>query len=325
MLSLKKLNVLALMLLLIPSGWLLADGSQTAASPLKILMVLWRGETAAEQGFIDELQQQHVNLEITRINANQDRNRLAEHLWKLAPSIEQFDTIYSFGTTASVMTKTIIRGRAPQLYSMVSNPSEAGLSPDNPESPPLTGSTDAIPARLKLDIARQLFDIQSIGFLFNSREQNARVQLEELEQLCEELGIRLQILRVAPNSESLENQLARLQAGNIEIDTLYLPSDSYIISQSKVIMTALKQTPYKVIGATESSVRDGALLAIAPDYHALGRDLAQRLVALKASHFRSHLAPITVENPRIIYNEATRLRLNIQIPEALAGKMEPIQ
>ncbi len=324
MLTLKKITTLALILLLIPGALVAASASLPAASPLKILMVLWRGETAAEQGFIDELQQQQIAVEITRIDAHQDRNRLAEQLWQLAPRIDQFDLVYSFGTTASVMAKTIIRGRRPQLYSMVSSPIEAGLVPNHPNSPPLTGSTDAIPARLRLDIARQLFDIEGIGFLFNAREQNARVQLEELEQLCEELGIRLQILRVAPNSESLANQLRRLQNGHIEIDTLYLPSDSYIISQSTTIMKALKTTPYRVIGATESFVRDGALLAVAPDYNALGRHLAQHLLELQASSFRSHLAPITVERPRIIYNEATRLRLNIRLPATLVDKMEAI-
>lgn len=324
MLKTRPVATLLFLLLLMPGLLFAATSPAAQTQPLQLLMVLWRGETAAEQGFLNELKRQSVAVEITRINANQDRNRLAGQLWTLAPTIDQFGIVYSFGTTASVMAKTIIQGRRPQLYSMVSNPEEAGLEPASPTSPPLTGSTDAIPARLRLDIARQLFKIERIGFLFNSREQNAQVQLEELQRLCEEMGIVLEILRVAPNSESLANQLSRLQSGSVAIDTLYLPSDSYIISQSKLIMEALKLAPYRVIGATQTFVRDGALLAVAPDYDALGRSLAGRLLELQAEGFHSHLAPITVEHPRIIYNEATRLRLNIQIPAALADKMEPI-
>ncbi len=297
---------------------------QAPKPALKLLMVLWRGETAAEQGFVDELRQQQVAVEITRINANQDRDRLAEQLWKLAPRFDQFDLVYSFGTTASVMIKTIIRGRTPQLYSMVHNPAEAGLEPATPTSLALTGSTDAIPAQLQLEVARQLFEIRRLGFLFNARELNSQVQLEELELLCAEMGIALEILRVAPNSESLANQLNRLRSAEVAIDALYLPNDSYIISQSKLIMDALRQTPYRVIGTNETFVRDGALLAVAPDFDAMGRHLARRLRQLQDSDFHTHLAPITVEHPRIIYNEAARLRLRVQIPAALADRMVPI-
>jgi ABC-type uncharacterized transport system substrate-binding protein len=306
-------------------GLLSASVSAAPTEPLKLLMVLWRGETAAEQGFLNHLRQQQVALEITRIDANQDRGVLAKQLWQLAPTIDRFDLAYSFGTTASVMTKTIIRGRLPQLYSMVHNPFAAGLEPATPTSMPLTGTTDAIPARLQLDVARQLFDIRRIGFLFNSREQNSRVQLEELELLCQESGIELEILRVAPNSKSLANQLKRLQTGEVAIDTLYLPNDSYIISQSRLIIEALKQTPYRVIGTNENFVRDGALLAVAPDFEAMGKQLAQRLLELRSHDFAIHLPPIAIEQPRVLYNEATRQRLGIQIPAALADKMVPIR
>tara|TARA_R110002167_G_scaffold4648_1_gene21902 strand:- start:95 stop:1066 length:972 start_codon:yes stop_codon:yes gene_type:complete len=301
--------------------WAFAETPAIEAQPLKLLMVLWRGETDAEHGFLDQLQKQRVAIDVTMINAKQDRNTLAEQLWQLAPKIDQFDIVYSFGTTASVMAKTIIQGRLPQLYNIVSYPAEAELLPASADSLPLTGATDTIPARLQLNVARQLFEIKSIGFLFNSREQNSRVHLEELEQLCAEMGITLKILRVAPNSESLANQLKRLQSAEIAVDTLYLPSDSYIISQSTLIMEALRQTPYKIIGANEIFVRDGALLAVAPDYEAIGRDLARRLIELQANGFRSHLEPITVKQPRIIYNETTLKRLQIQIPLELAGKM----
>ncbi|MEH6471109.1 MAG: ABC transporter substrate binding protein [Halopseudomonas sp.] len=320
----------ATVLLVLVTG-VLAIGLQATSvqaaqtEPLKLLMVLWRGETAAEQGFLEQLKQQQVALEITRVNAQQDRNALAKQLWQLAPSIDQFDLVYSFGTTASVMTKAITRGRLPQLYSMVHNPSEAGLEPTTPASLALTGSTDAIPARQQLDVARQLFEIRRLGFLFNAREQNSRIQLEELEELCQQMGIVLEILRVAPDSESLSNQLVRLQTGNVAIDTLYLPNDSYIISQSRLIMQALQQTQYKVIGTNQSFVRDGALMALAPDFEAMGKLLALRLLELQASDFRTHLPPITIDQPRVLYNEATRQRLGIEIPPALTGKMVPIR
>jgi len=295
-----------------------------AAPPLRLLMVLWRGETPAEQGFLAELQRQHVALSIDQINADQKREQLARQFWAMGNSLLDYDAVYSFGTTASVMTHSLLRGRVPQLYSMVSDPREAGLV-TAAGGQPVTGTTDAIAAELKIRTAQQLFPIGHIGFLFNARERNARVQLEEMEQLCARLGIKLTILRVAPESSSLAQQLQWLQRPNT-IDTLYLPSDSYLISQSPVIMAALANTPYRVLGATDSFVRDGALLAIAPDYPALGRQLAQRLIDLSgAPATPALLAPIGVRQSQILYNERTRQRLGIEFPAALEQQMTPIR
>ncbi len=312
------------LILLLVSLW--SAGAWSAPTePLKLLMVLWRGETAAERGFLDELQRRQIAVEITRINAFQDRNLLAAELRKLAPRINDFAAVYSFGTTASVMTKSIVRGRIPQLFSMVSTPEKAGLMAVTEGAALVTGSTDAISADLRISTARQLFPVRRVGILFNAREQNAIAQLQELERLKEQRQIELEIFRVAPSSPALATLLQRLGAGQIAIDTLYLPSDSYIISQSKVIMQALKQTRYRVVGATETFVRDGALLAVAPDYEAMGRALAGRLQQLLAGETDAARHLVVVDQPRILYNELTRQRLGIEIPPSLAASMVPIR
>ena len=334
-------RLILLLCLGLPALTLGADANP--AQPLRLLMVLWRGETPAEQGFIDELRRQRVAVAITRIDAAQNRAQLAQQFWAMGARILAYDAIYSFGTTASVMTRSIVRGRVLQLYSMVSDPQEAGLVAGAGEAP-LTGTTDAIAAELKLRTAQQLFPIRHIGFLFNARERNARVQLEEMERLCGQLGIALSVLRVAPESSSLEKQLRRLQQDPTQFDTLFLPSDSYLISQSATIMAALAHTPYRVFGATDGFVRDGALLAVAPDYPALGRRLAQRLIALtrtatgsspqgNSHQGNSHqgqqppqdLSPIGVERAQILYNERTRARLGIEFPATLRTQMTPIR
>ncbi len=298
---------------------------QDASPALKLLMVLWRGETEAEQGFLAELEQQRLALTIDRIDANQDRARLARQFWQMGSRVADYDAVYSFGTTASVMTHSIVQGRVPQLYSMVSDPADAGLV-TRPGGSPVFGITDAISAALKLQTAQQLFPIRRMAFLFNARERNARVQLEEISALCDELGIELTVLRVAPETSSLAHHLQTLRDGLLPVDTLYLPSDSYLISQSQAIMAALADTSYRTIGATAGFVREGALLAIAPDYQALGRQLARRLIALhRDDERRPDLRPIRVERPRILYNEATRARLGIEIPEALRETLTPIE
>ncbi|WP_210394609.1 ABC transporter substrate-binding protein [Motiliproteus sediminis] len=318
------ISLLALLALPAPASSATQDSSAGDAAPLRLLMVLWRGETAAEAGFLDTLHAHQISLEIERIDAGQDRENLAHHFWRLGNGVLSYDAVYSFGTTASVMTHSLVRGRIPQFYSMVSDPQEAGLMQRTGPAP-ITGTTDAIAAELKIRTARQLFPIRHIAMLFNARERNARVQLDEMEQLCEQLGITLSVLRVAPESRSLANQLQRLRAGGLGIDTVYLPSDSYLISQSATIMAALEDTDYRVVGATETFVADGALLAIAPDYRHMGERLGERLVTLLHSGEQAlDTTPISVDQPLILYNEATRQRLGIEIPEQLRGQLSAV-
>ncbi len=304
--------------------WLaLAFSLPLNAEPINLLMVLWRGETAAEQGFVQRLAELPVDVTITQIDAGQDRNHLSQQLRAIAPKLDQFDYLYSFGTTASRMSQTINQGRIPQIFSMVSDPQGAGLAP-NPSLPAkrLTGSTDAISAALRVKLAQQLFPIRRIAILLNARETNTMAQLGELERLCADEGIDLQVLRVAPGTHTLDLLLQRLANEEIDADTLYLPSDSYIISQSASIMAALANTPYRVIGATRAFVKDGALLAIAPNYRMMGAQLADRLLAIEQGAAIHQLPLIDVDRPLILYNEATRKRLGIRIPTALNNVLQ---
>ncbi len=295
------------------------------ANPINVLMVLWRGETAAEQGFVQRLAALPIDVNIRQIDAGQDRNHLSQQLRSIAPELNKFDYLYSFGTTASRMSQTINQGRIPQIFSMVSDPQGAGLAPDpNIPTKRLTGSTDAISAALRVTLAQQLFPIRRIAILVNARETNTIAQLGELERLCANEGITLQILRVAPNTHTLDVLLQRLKQGEIDADTLYLPSDSYIISQSAAIMAALAETPYRVIGATRAFVEDGALLAIAPNYTLMGAQLADRLLAIEQGAPIHQLPLVRVDRPLVLYNEATRKRLAISIPHTLSHVLERV-
>ena len=91
---------------------------------LTIAMVLWRGETDAERGFLDELNRLGHHPTFVTFNANQDRTVLATLLrQQLLPSLADYDYIYCFGTTATAMVKSLVGNRKPLIFSIVSDPS----------------------------------------------------------------------------------------------------------------------------------------------------------------------------------------------------------
>ena len=50
------------------------------ADPAQIVMLTWRGETAAEQGFVQGLERAAIDAEITTFDAQRDRLRLSEYI-----------------------------------------------------------------------------------------------------------------------------------------------------------------------------------------------------------------------------------------------------
>jgi len=91
---------------------------------LKIAMVLWRGETKAESGFKDGLKELGYSVRYTIFDAEQNRTKLDEIL---APGLSHFDYVYSFGTTASQVTRRRARNRIPHIFNIVTAPVESGI------------------------------------------------------------------------------------------------------------------------------------------------------------------------------------------------------
>lgn len=88
------------LVLIAPSTW-----------ALSIAMVVWRGETDAEKGFVDELKALGYQPTITVYNAQQNQRTLALMVRKeLRNNIDQYDYIYTFGTTVTKVVKQHFAG-----------------------------------------------------------------------------------------------------------------------------------------------------------------------------------------------------------------------
>ena len=66
---------------------------------MSVAMIVWRGETDAERGFMEGLRTLGHEAEVTVFNAEQDKRKLGRIIRvDLAESLDQFDYIYTFGT-----------------------------------------------------------------------------------------------------------------------------------------------------------------------------------------------------------------------------------
>jgi len=77
------------------------------------------------------------------------------------------------------------------------------------------------------------------------------------------------------------------------VSMLYLPSDSLVISNAKMLVTAIQQTGIPVFSATETPIRKGgALIGVVSNYWVVGQFAGFKALEI----LRDHRAPASVHD-----------------------------
>lgn len=289
------------------------------AKNLRIAMVVWRGETEAEKGFRDGLRELGHTVQFTVMNAGQDRAELGRLLREdLKPRLETFDYVYVFGTTATLAAKSIVQDKVPVIFNIVADPVGAGIVQSLETSGGnIAGVSNEIPLTLQLRTALTVVPIKRLGLFFNPREKNSMLIRDKVVEVARPLGIEVVDLRSPPAQDMLQDNLRKLRERSIAVDAVYLPADSFLISNAKLLGAELREGKIKSIAAIETYVDHGALIGVVPQYPELGR-AAAAIVHRHLNGQRLHDMPVQVDrDPAVKINMATSRALGVTIPEAL--------
>jgi ABC-type uncharacterized transport system substrate-binding protein len=307
---------ITVVVLLVLSNSLLAS-----ARSLNIAMILWRGETRAEQGFKDGLKELGYTVEYLILDAGQDKKKLGEILSKLKPKFNEFDYIYTFGTTVSRRTRVILKDQVPQVFNVVTDPVGAGVVQSLKSSGGnISGMSGAIPISIQIKSALDVIRFEKLGIFFNPREKNSMIIREELYEVARQLDIEVADLRSPPAQEMLQENLRKLIDQSIHVDAVYLPSDSFLASNSELIGSCLRTAKVKSIAATRRFVENGALMGIVTDYYRLGKTVASIVDRHQKGQKLQDIPIGRVEKPYLIINKTTSDILSINIPDAAMKK-----
>jgi ABC-type uncharacterized transport system substrate-binding protein len=291
----------------------------SGAKKLRIAMVLWRGETAAEKGFRDGLKDLGYQAEYVVMNAGQDRGELGRLLREdLKPKLDGLDYVYVFGTTATLATRVIVQDKVPLIYNVVADPVGAGIVKSADTSGGnVAGVTNEIPLGFQLETALKVIPIRRLGVFFNPREKNSMLVRDKIQTLAAPLKIEIVDLRSPPAQDMLHENLKKLRDGSLAVDAVYLPADSFIVSNAKLLGEELRTAKVKSIGAIETYVERGALLGIVPEYQELGR-LAASIVHRHQGGQRLQDMPVLGDRePVLMINGGTSRALGVTIPDAV--------
>ncbi len=246
-----------------------------------VLMLLYRGMTEAEKGFMEYLQRR-VPVDFVIRDAGADRVRIAEFVEeakRMRPNL-----IYAFGTTVTLDTVGAVGkidparhiADIPVVFNIVADPVGAGLAREFAATGRnLTGVSHLVPMPAQLKTMQRLKAVKRLGVVYNPHEANSVLSVRELRRHAGEFGFGLieAPLSTPVGQKVTPHEVAAAMHGLLvsRPDFIYLPSDSSLIQQAAAIVGPARTAGVPVISATESPIRQqGALLGLVSSYYNAG-------------------------------------------------------
>ena len=297
-----------------------ADGRFT------VMMLLFRGITPAEQGFMDYLKER-LPVDFVIRDAEGKGARIAEHVAeakRLRP-----DLIYAFGTSVT-LAAVGAEGKIdparhitdiPVVFNIVADPIGSGLAKAFlPTGRNLTGVSHLVPIPDQIKTIRRFKPVKLVGVIYNPHEANSMLSVEELRRMAIEFEFGmteapLQIPRgQQPTAQDIETAMAALLA--VKPDIVYLPSDSSLIRQAAVITEVALNADIAVFSATEDPVRKaGALAGLVSNYYNAGTFAAHKAEQILRKSTTAEKTPIeTLQRFSLVVNMRAARRLGIFPP-----------
>ncbi|WP_163833840.1 ABC transporter substrate-binding protein [Spartinivicinus ruber] len=296
-------------------------GLQAKQDVKKVLMLLWRGETQADQAFKTKLEDNMTSIQFTQIDVNQDRKQLANTLRKQVSSFDQYDLIYVFGTTATRTVRHYTHDKVPLLFNMVSDPVGSDIVEKFAEPPKgLTGVSDGVSVAYQVHVLQQLIPFKSLLVPYNPKERNAALYVQQLKPIANSLNIKLNIVRVSDKEPIWQGFLKKLAKGEWQADAVLIPQSSFLVSKTDTIKRLVSKYKMPVFTASASGIKLGALASVAPNLSHLGELAADKAIAILNGKAAETIPIERIERPGIIVNKKEWKKLRKPIPKSLMKK-----
>ena len=306
--------------------------------PLRIYMILYRGETPVEQGFRDYFTSRGVPVELIVRDVAQDVSKVAG-LVAEARALK-VDLVYTWGTpvTLAVVGK---HGKAdpainitdiPVVFTMVASPEGSGLVASRASSTRnITGTSHVVPVDQQLSAMRAYRGFKKIAVIFNPTEPNSVLNVKDLRNAATREGFKLieTPIPLDDQKKPLESSLPTLIAeiARKKPDYLYLGPDSFVGANRKPITEAALEHGLPVFSATEVALREGkALFGLVSRYDNVGRLTAYKAEQILVRKTRPSDIPIeTLNRFSYIVNMSVATELGVYPPLKVVNYAEIIR
>ena len=226
---------------------------------------------ASRQGFIDELKNLGVNVEIVDQNAQGDianAQMIAEKFVK-----DDVDLIFTIATLTSQAAKQAIEGTdIPLVFTAVTDPVFSQLVTDmNVTDNNITGVVDAAPIRENLELFKELKeDIKTIGIIYNIGESNSEVQVNQTKEIAKELGLEIETVGI-----STVNDIPQaVDTISKKTEGLYIITDNMVASAISLVAKLAEENSLITVSADGTHVDEGIMMSKGISYYGIGKQSA---------------------------------------------------
>ena len=269
---------------------------------------------SAREGFKDAFKESGLKVTFDEKNANGEiatANMIANNF-----VTEKVDLIYAIATSTA-QSAAQATNKLPVVFSAITDPEAAGLIKEN-----VTGISDRVNVKQQLELLLKLDSkIKKVGVIYNSSEQNSKVQVDDLKKAASELGITIVEKSVTQVSEIPQASETLVKSS----DALYLPTDNLVASVVNLITEKAIAAKKIAFGAESAHVKGGALITQGIDYYEMGKEAGKIAIEiLKNGKKPSDISFKKMDLNDIVINNKTLAAIGINLPEDIKLKAKTI-
>lgn len=284
---------------------------------------------AARDGFIEALQEagfvdgENISLNIQNAHGEFSTSTTISEGFVA----DEVDLILAIGTPAAQAAYKATedaQNNIPIVITAVTDPVVAKVA-DSLERPGtnVTGTHDMNPIDEQLGLLKEILPkATTVGVIFNSSEENSRVQVDILEEAAPQFG--LTVIKAPVTTTGEVNTAAESLIG--KVDVIYIPTDNTVVNAISSVIKVSEEHLIPVIPGEENCVRQGALATVGIDYFKLGYQTGQMAVKILRGEAKPATMPIEGQSEySVMVNLTAAKRLNITLPQALLERAEVIE
>lgn len=269
------------------------------------------------QGMLDELANQGFvdgeTVNITFQNGQADQSKLTNMTGQLLS--KDPDVLVGIATPAAQALANQTQ-QVPIILGAISDPEAAGLVKSN-QAPGgnITGVSDQAPIEEQIKLIRTLVpDIETIGVIYSSAEDNSLSQVEKFKELAEKNKI-----VVKTYAEPSTNEISQMtHVMTNEVDAIYTPTDNLIASAFQTIVGIADDVNIPIFPSVDTMVEEGGLATIGINQYELGIQTGRMVAGVLNEELTVSETPIyTFDTGDLLINEEQAKKLGIKIPEKL--------
>ena len=270
---------------------------------------------SAREGFKAAFKEAGINAEFDEKNANGETTNSNLIANNFVSSKE--DLIFAIATNAA-QSASQATNDIPVVFAAITDPQSAGTLKNN-----VTGVSDRMDVKQQLELLKKIApNTKNVGVIYNSSEQNSKIQVEDLKKAAKELG-----LNIVEKSVVQANEIPQAVDNLVrEADAIYLPTDNLVASVVSLITDKATAAKKIVFGAEAAHVKGGALITQGVSYYEIGKEAGKMAIEiLKNGKKPSEIKFKTMPLSEIEVNEKTLAALGISLPEDVKSKAKMIQ